>query len=281
VGIMTSSLYVSSQYSEIGLGGGLTTYWGDLNGPNFPTNITKNSGIAVQLSYRRFIANRYAIRGTFSFGKLSGDDANSSLEWQKLRNLSFYSNITEFAVLGEFYIFGFDTEPGSSVFLPYVTAGLSGFKFQPKTIYQGSELRLQPLGTEGQGLPGYDKKYFLTSLGIPVGGGAKVMVSEKINIGAEVVMRWTATDYIDDVSKNYVTYDDLLAGNGAVAANLGNRMNEFLGQAEPVILETGSIRGGKDVNDYFFISTISINVLLDKGGLIIRNKRNRVNCPTF
>jgi opacity protein-like surface antigen len=275
------SVRVSAQYSEIGLGGGFSTYWGDLNGPVFPVNITTNSGIAFQLSYRKYFRNKFGLRGTFSFGKVSGDDSKSNFEWQRLRNLSFYSSISELAVMGEFYFFGFNTEPGSTAFTPYITAGIAGFRFDPKTTYGGREVRLQPLGTEGQGIPGFKSKYNLASFSFPIGAGGKIILSEKINIGGEVVMRWALTDYLDDISGRYVTYEDLLAKNGALAASLGNRMNEFLGQSEPVILETGSVRGGEKVKDYYFISTVSVNIIMDSGGFMGNRRKNRVNCPTF
>jgi hypothetical protein len=255
------------------------TYWGDLNSPNFPTNIIKNSGIAAQISYRRFFKKRYAVRGSFAFGSLKGADRNSTLEWQKLRNLDFHSSIQDVSLMAEYYVFGFDTDVGSSIFTPYLAVGISAFRFNPKTYYQGNEIRLQPLGTEGQGLPGFDPKYKLISFGMPMGGGGRIFLNEKVTLGAEIIMRWTATDYIDDISGYYVTYDDLRAGNGALSANLSNRMNEFLGQEEPVVLSTGSQRGGPSVNDFYFVSTISVNVLFEnrKKG----SKRKGLSCPSF
>jgi hypothetical protein len=102
-----------------------------------------------------------------------------------------------------------------------------------RTNFRGNEVRLQPLGTEGQGMPGFDSKYNLMSAGLSLGGGAKIKISETINIGFESSLRRTLTDYLDDLSGNYVNYDDLSAGNGVLAASLGNRMNEYLGQSEP------------------------------------------------
>lgn len=271
---------ITAQYTEIGLGGGFSTYWGDLNAPSLNKNFAKNSGIALQLQLRKIFQKRYGAKVSLSYGQVKGSDANSSLDWQKLRNLSFRSSITELAVMGEYYIFGYDMEAGSSLFLPYATAGICGFRFDPKTTYRGNEVRLQPLGTEGQGMPGFNSNYSLLSAGLCIGGGAKIVLTETINIGVESVLRRTFTDYIDDVSTNYVNYDDLSAGNGVLAANLGNRMNEFLGQTEPVQLPTGTVRGGAKIKDYYFFSTVTINVLLFGGNG--RNSRgNKVICPKF
>jgi hypothetical protein len=273
-------LVANGQYSEFGIGGGAMTYWGDLNSSNLPTNLSKNSGFAIQLSYRKYFKNYFAFRASIATGKVQGADRHSTIEWQKLRNLDFFSSVQDLSVMGEFYLFGFNTEPGSSIFSPYFAVGLTAFRFNPKTYYQGNEIRLQPIGTEGQGLPGFDKKYSLSSIGIPIGGGAKLILSEKINIGAEVIMRWTATDYLDDLGGYYVNHDDLRAGNGALAASLGNRMQEYLGQDEPVLLATGIQRGGPEVNDFYFVSTLSINVMLESQGRSGRGK-NRIICPKF
>lgn len=271
----------NAQYSEFGVGLGFSTYWGDLNGPSFGTNLTKNSGLTLQLNGRKLFSKNVGIRASFSFGNVKGNDANSTIDWQQIRNLSFKSSLVELAVMGEFYIFGFDTEPGSSIFSPYFTAGLAGFRFNPKTVYRGNEYSLQPLGTEGQGMPGFRDKYSLYNISIPFGGGAKIILSETMNIGIEMIIRRSFTDYLDDVSTNYVNYDDLNAGNGTLAANLGNRMNEFLGQAEPVQLPTGDQRGGAKVKDYYFFSMVSFNFMLTDSKGKKRFGRSKVNCPSF
>ncbi len=271
----------NAQYSEFGIGLGFSTYWGDLNGPSFGTNIRKNSGLALQLSARKMFNKHLGLRGSFSIGSIKGSDSNSSLDWQQLRNLSFKSSILELAAMGEFYIFGFDTEPGSSVFCPYLTVGIAGFRFDPKTIYRGNEIRLQPLGTEGQGMNGFGEKYSLYNLSIPFGAGAKFILTETLNIGLDVIVRRSFTDYIDDVSRSYVNYDDLNAGNGSLAANVANRMNEFLGQEEPVQLPTGDQRGGAKVKDYYIFSMVTINFMLTDSRGKKRFGKSKVFCPTF
>ncbi len=272
----------NAQYSEFGIGLGFTTYWGDLNAPSFTTNMTKQSGLALQLSARKMYGRNLGARLSFGYGTVKGNDANSSQDWQKLRNLSFKSPIIDLAIAGEYYIFGFNPEAGESVFAPYITAGLAGFRFNPKTIYQGNEIKLQPLGTEGQGMPGFDNKYSLYNIGLLFGGGAKIIFTENLNLGLEMVMRRTLTDYLDDISDKYVNYDDLSAGNGALAASLGNRMNEYLGQVQPVQLPTGSQRGGAKVKDYYIFSMVSLNFVIDNNrGKRIFGRGNKVICPKF
>jgi len=42
------------------------------------------------------------------------------------------------------------------------------------------------------------------ALAIPFGVGVKYAINERINVGFEVLHRFTRTDYLDDVSKTYV-----------------------------------------------------------------------------
>ena len=80
----------------------------------------------------------------------------------------------------------------------------------------------------------------------------------------------------------YINYDDLNAANGTLAANLGNRMNEYFGQVEPVQLPTGSQRGGAKVDDYYLMTMVSFNFMFtDWKGKRVLGKSNKVTCPTF
>lgn len=271
-----------SQYSEIGVGVGLSTYWGDLNGNAVLNNMRYNSGLAFQFHYRYLYQNRWGLKASFTHGRVKGDDSNSDAEWQKQRNLSFRSPITEFGFFAEYYPFGFNSIKGSFRFQPYLSAGVAYFLFNPSTIYQGNEVFLQPLGTEGQGLPGYPDLYKKHSYALAFGGGLKYIISEAVNISGEVLLRKSGTDYIDDVSTYYINYDEFKALKSNLAPELSNRMNEYFGQAEPIRLETGSQRGGYKINDYYLISMISLNIMLtDNKGRKRFGGKNAVICPTF
>jgi opacity protein-like surface antigen len=284
--ITVFSLFVlnknSAQYSDIGIGLGAATYWGDLNAPSFTSNLFNNSGLAIQLHGRYMLGKRLGARASFVYGRFRGEDRHSDLQWQLQRNLSFKSSIKELAVMGELYILSFDTEPGSRFFAPYLTAGIAAFWFDPKTTYQGREVRLQPLGTEGQGLPGRPDKYKLNGFSIPFGVGSKFILTETINLGVEVVIRRSFTDYIDDLSTVYTNYDELNELSGTLTANLANRMNEYLGQEEPIRLPTGSQRGGAKVDDYYIMTMVTLNFMFTDGkGKRRFAKSNKVVCPTF
>lgn len=270
-----------AQYSDFGIGLGFTTYWGDLNVPSHITNLIYNSGLAIEAHGRIMRGERFGLKASFLYGTIKGDDSRSDVNWQLRRNLNFSSYIAELGLMGEFYVLPFSTQPGKFFFAPYLTAGISAFWFNPTTEYQGREIKLQPLGTEGQGMVGRPDKYRLNNLAIPFGVGAKFILTEGVNLGVELVFRKAFTDYIDDVSTIYVNYDDLSSANGILSARLSNRMNEYLGQEEPVVVSTGTRRGGADSPDYYIGTLVTLNIVLSDSFGKKKLGGNKVSCPSF
>jgi hypothetical protein len=272
-------VFLTGQNIEIGVGLGAVNYWGDLNAPSFSKNLT-NARFGVQINGRIIYTKHLAGRLNVLIGGLEGDDSKSDLDWQQLRNLSFKSNLFELSLIGEYYPFGNSQKVSESLLSPFLAGGIGVFTFNPYADYEGQEIELQPLGTEGQGIPGYDDKYSTTSFALLFGGGAKFLITNSINLSVEVIARRTFTDYIDDVSSIYVNYNELLTGNGIFAAELGNRMDEFIGQSEPVQLPTGTQRGGVDVKDYYLTGMVTLNFVLG-GGSGGRRGYHNIECPTF
>ncbi|MBP7272236.1 MAG: outer membrane beta-barrel protein [Saprospiraceae bacterium] len=275
----------SAQYFEAGIFLGASNYSGDLD-PDARARLFRETHFAGGILARYPIGEYINIRGTFSVGTLSGTDANNKEDARKQRNLNFRSSIQEVALLAEWNIFGYDVD--NKNFTPYLYAGGALFHFNPRTQYQGEWVALQPLGTEGQGLTQYpDKqKYKLWQFSIPIGGGVKYAISESWNIGLEIGVRKTFTDYIDDISTIYIAYDELAAGNGVLAAQLANRQNEYFGIPEPPTTTTGTVRGSTANKDWYAISGITLtynftsDTGLSSGGGHYRS-RTRSGCPTF
>lgn len=268
-----------AQYLEYGVGLGGVVYWGDMNTPDFGTNMS-NMNFAVQGMAKLNFSKYLALKTNLLYGQLSGDDSKSFIDWQKQRNLDFKSPVLELALLGEFHVFGYNFGEENPL-SPYITAGVSAFYFNPSTTYDGQKVELQPLGTEGQGMPGFGKKYNRLAIAIPFGAGAKFQLSETTNISLDILARKTFTDYIDDLSTTYVAYDELAAGNGELAANLGNRIGEYFGQDEPVDVPTGQKRGGSTVDDYFLTGMITLTFKLNKNVQLFGRHRSRTDCPKF
>lgn len=205
----------------------------------------------------------------FMMGQIGGDDSDSDVISRKKRNLSFDAPL---------YEIGINTEVSFNAFLKgldkyginiYYTTGINVFKFIPKATLRTSSgkfelVDLQPLGTEGQGLSGYPKRYALTQINIPFGMGFKFQLFDNLELGFELAPRLTFTDYLDDVSGDYVNYNEFIEADRPLAARLSNRTGEYLGTG-PVIVETGTQRGNPDDNDWYFFGAAYISYNFGKG----------------
>ena len=271
-----------AQYIEVGFGLGKSVYWGDLNAPEFSKNISENGSLAIQLCGKYNYQGIFGIKLNTLFGKISGNDKFSSLQWQRERNLSFSSKLLEVSVMGELYLFNFTPGFGEQVFSPFITVGVAGFFYNPVTEFNGNVVELQPLGTEGQGMSGYGAKYNKYGFGVPFGAGGLFKFSDRFTMSFDIIGRRTFSDYIDDVSGTYVSYDELSAGNGVLAAQLSDRTPEYFGSGEPSQHRTGDIRGGANVEDYYFTAMVTMFFsITDPDEVQVKRSRHNTNCPKF
>lgn len=247
--------HTSFSQFRLGIFGGLSNYQGDLTDKPY-----KSPKTAFGLTGTFPLTQRFSIRTGLTFGKIGAADSLSDKPELRARNLSFQSRITEFSVLGEYNIFNLD----QIRWTPYIFAGLAVFHFDPYTYDStGIQTYLQPLSTEGQGLPGYpNKPYALTQLAIPFGGGIKYAISERVQLGLEVGLRKTFTDYLDDVSTNYADPADLLAGNGPRSVELSYRGGEVGFPNYPV---KGFTRGNPKSKDYYYFTGLHLTFALGSG----------------
>src|SRR6185436_16762832 len=208
-----------SQSSEIGIMLGVSSYKGDLNGSLFNPN---SFHPAVGVLYRHCYNNHWSLKFGINYGTVSGDDSQSDDPFQQYRNLSFISSILELEGQYEFNFFPFQTANRTTPGTPFLFLGLAVFKFNPKAELDGTDYSLQPLGTEGQGTPGYPdrKKYKRVQVSFPFGGGYKFRLSNRFGVTIEAGARKSTTDYLDDVSKTYAKKDVLLAAHGPEAVRL-------------------------------------------------------------
>jgi hypothetical protein len=280
--ICLSCHLLHGQIVQGGLAIGKSVYWGDLNASEFSANLNNNGGLAIQGFVKYHYQRTAAVKIGLLMGKLQADDQNSNLDWQKERNLNFYSRIFELSAMGEYYIFGFDPVSSEKPFSPFITAGLALIHFDPKTNYRGAVYSLQSLGTEGQGNVGFKNKYNKVALAIPFGGGAIIKLNKSINISVDIVARRAFTDFLDDVSGNYVNYNELKSLNGEMAAILSDRTNEYLGINEPKQRVNGEQRGGKFVSDWYFTGMVGISFFLNDPDKAMKKKSNyKSSCPKF
>jgi hypothetical protein len=90
-------------------------------------------------------------------------------------------------------------------------------------MYQGSEVTLRDLRTEGQ-----TSEYKKSTIVIPYGAGIKYNVGGKWTLGAELGYRYTRTDFLDDVSGYYAPASALPTPLSVVLADQLRRANRHL-----------------------------------------------------
>ncbi len=247
------------QQGEFGVTLGSAHYFGDLNtrsGLNRPKP-------AVGAFFRKQFGNYIGLRVSAHYAQLGYSDIYSKNDYQKTRNLSFNTDIFEFAVQGDFNFFRYDPNDLLHGFTPYVTLGLGVFSYDPYAYYNGTKVYLRPLGTEGQAA-GYlgRSEYSTMAICIPFGVGIKYSVTPKINLIFEVAQRFTTTDYLDDVSSTYAPrslFPNDANGDPSIANLLQDRSyeidpNNMLGSVE------GRQRGWSKQKDQYVIGEIGISI---------------------
>ncbi len=284
--LMLGSVFISAyaQHSEIGFGIGTTTFMGDLgkHDPKASTyfgsvgaGITKAS---ATLWYRNTFNPWFALKGGLTVSQIQGDDRlakstdrNSSDWYRSYRNLRFQSVLLEASVTGELHVLRF--LPGSLThrWTPYVSTGVGMVYFNPKADYNGKLVALQPLGTEGQGMDQYPdrKKYSLVQAVIPIAMGVKINVTSRWTVTGEIGHRVTFTDYMDDVSTNYVSQTDFVNAYGATQGQMIYELSNRSNDVDPdghysAITKPGEFRGNPKGKDSYLCGSVSISFRFGK-----------------
>jgi len=293
----------SKVYNSVGLSLNALNYYGDLSPSpsSFSTDLSYTKP-GFGISYTHRFGPRYSLMGQYMIASVKGADSDSADPndlnngiYRYKRNLSFRNQIHELSVVGIFDLFENQQTYMSRVkWTPYAYIGLALFMHNPQAIVPATDLQgnalpdagnyvdLQPLGTEGQNaqLATTDanygiQPYSLVQMAIPFGLGARFRLTDVLDLSAEVGFRYTFTDYLDDVSANYV---DLTKLSGPLAQSLSYRTNELYGGNPPnpqpsgipgVNVEAGygsehpdNKRGGKKDNDIYMVTSIRLTYII-------------------
>ena len=232
--------------ASVGVALGGSTYFGDL-APASPLEHLRHLGPSYGAFFRAPLAERLRVRVFVQRGRISGDDARR--ESTRARNLSFASDITEVGA-------GVEAHARWGALRPYVFGGVSVYRFGPRTAFEGEPVDLQPLGTEGQGSPGYPEPYALTRVALPLAAGVELALSDQVAVGVETGSRATFFDHLDDVSG---AYPDPAALGGEQARLRRELADRRVGPAgEPLRAEAGGNRGDASDNDWFGTATVTV-----------------------
>ncbi|MDZ4715028.1 MAG: DUF6089 family protein [Cytophagales bacterium] len=290
-------------YSAVGFSLNAVNYYGDL-APS-PSKISTDLSFTkpgFAISYMHRFGPRFSVMGQFMFATLKGSDNESAspgdLEngiFRYKRNMSFRNQIKELSAVAMFDLFeNQSTYMSRAKWTPYVYAGLALVLHNPQAIAPATDLQgnalsqageyvdLQPLGTEGQysTLSPTDvntgiKPYSLLQIVIPFGLGARFRLTDVLDLSADIGLRYTFTDYLDDVSANYVDLNKL---NSPLAQAMSYRTNELYNNNPPnprasgipgVNVEGGygmeafdNKRGGKNDNDVYMVTSIRLTYII-------------------
>lgn len=205
-------------YSAVSLGGGHANYYGEFASYRQILSPFNSIRWNASMAYTRHFSPKFSARIGLTFARLVGDDYNfkddANRQLQFLRNLHFRNDVKELSIVGVYDLYhGGKNFQFRTKLVPYIFGGLALFAHNPQAktpVDFGNEwVDLKPLRTEGQGLPGYAKPYSLVNLAVPIGIGVRYRLSEKFDLAAEIGLRYTFSDYIDDVGGNYPNTNDL------------------------------------------------------------------------
>jgi outer membrane protein OmpA-like peptidoglycan-associated protein/opacity protein-like surface antigen len=182
------------------LGGfiGASQYQGDLQKADL-----KELNLANGLFVRYHINDNIALRGGFSYGKLTGDDRNYTDEVGRLaRGFNFKSPARELALLVEYDILGkkrytnLDKGKFNKIISPYLFAGAGFVNISPEVEFSKATTNANKLDIASDEAKKTKKGNFT----MPLGLGFKMDISKFWTVGLEAGLRLTFSDYIDGVS---------------------------------------------------------------------------------
>lgn len=245
------SIFATAQGVELGLLVGGSLYSGDLSPKEFGI-YTKDIRLAGGVFGRIPVGDMLKVRIGVTAGRISSSEKDTLRE---IPRPSFQSSLAEVSLVGEIYPL-----KTYGIVQPYLFGGVAVYRFNPQAGFDNGWIDLQPLGTEGQGLPGYEAPYKLTQFSIPFGVGVKFVFNEAWSLGLEFGWRKTFTDHLDDISYQEVTYRDVFDGNGELAAQFSNPVAKGAEADIPVY------RRGGDHLDWYHVGGITLSYFLNGNG---------------
>ena len=305
---ITGTKLEAQQKFEYGISIGGMKYEGDIGGRygsglGALNNSTSRSSFntSIFLGYR--IAEFLVIRAAATYGGIQAADSllsgdSPSILAKKTRNAHFKSIIAEGSLMAEIYpTVLFEANPSATMgkFRPYFLAGIGVFHFDPKGLYQAPNgttawVNLQPLRTEGQGMPNHPdrEEYALIQQNIQLGLGIKYHISQRVGVSFELIGRKTPTDYLDDVSTKYIDSKDFYTyfGQTSPVARIAEQMANnpvYKNGGVPLLgWGPGGLRGSPQYNDYYYSSNIRLSYRFGfnrKAEGMKRIRSGAIDCP--
>lgn len=206
---MVMGMSYAQQYNlGIGVRAGASNFLGDIGSGNLARGFIYNMELrdtrwstGVYSRYR--FSDLFVVQASFDYSRIQGTDANSANRARLGRNLNFKNDLFQLSAKLEMHPrFLSITDVGyrwkyQMNYQTYFFAGVGGTFHSPKTKYNGVNVNLRPLRTEGV-------KYSRAVLTLPFGGGFYFTYRRIHRFDFEYAWNWTFTDYLDDISSYYV-----------------------------------------------------------------------------
>lgn len=293
------------QYSTVNFGLGTSSYLGELAPYRTPVRtVFSMMRWNVNGSYTRHFTPHLAARLGLTWARLAGDDeyynrGGNPYPSFYVRNLHFRNDAKELSLVGIFKLRGDGRSPNRRIaFSPYLFGGVALLAHNPKAKtpdspeFDNKWVALQPLGTEGQGQPGYAKPYSLVTYSIPFGAGFTWKINAEWNISIEGGFRFSGSDYLDDVGGLFPdptvlktplaramsnrTLEPISARTGQDRTDIVRRITQP--NADPSVdpfadplggWQQGDYRGSPTRNDQYLLSSITVSYILP----------SKIKCP--
>lgn len=249
--LMTFHIAFGQRGVEIGghLGGSM--YFGDLNN----SFSFKLPGVTAGGDLRYNFNERLSVKGGLNYVFIRGNDNLSDNLFEKARNLSFRNHMGELSGQVELNFLSYTHGSRDNWYTPYLFLGGSVVAHSPSAKYQGTWYKLRELGTEGQKK---GSQYGIMAGNWLFGLGMKLDLSTEWSLNVDLCSRQSFSDYLDDVSKEYVNSEQIRINYGDVAAALADPSILIPGYNDAKIGVDGRQRGDKSRKDGYTTFTIGI-----------------------
>lgn len=184
----------TAQIHEVGFSFGGSNYVGDI-GRNYYLYPNKPAG---GVFYKYNWNPRIALRATYSYLPISGNDADADTKFRRDRLYSFRNTIHEVALGMEYNFYEFDMSSDDKTWTPYLLLELAAFNY----TNVASHTAVNNIN--------YGNK---TSLAIPFGIGYKSKLHKKLAFAIEAKFRYTFEDDLDFVTKDTPAFNIEGTGN--------------------------------------------------------------------
>ena len=191
ISVCCFSILSYGQIHEIGVFAGGSNYIGDIGRENF---IYPNNFMGGVL-YKRNLNPRIALRGNFTYAKISDDDNNSNNLGRYNRGISFTNSVKELAVGIEFNFFEYNLDNFQMTHTPYILFQLGVVNYD--------------VVNEEVGVQQYDYTT-KTSITMPFGVGYKFKITEDFAGALEVRAQYL---WQDDLDYNHKEIESLSYGD--------------------------------------------------------------------